>query len=73
MAERKYPPATLEIAQKRRDYGCESQAAFDAFSSKAVAGAPSGRSARLRWCEWRPSGCMRRHRHNSVCLPSHRA
>ncbi len=73
MVETKYPPATLEIAQKRRDLRSETQAAFNAFSSKAAAGAPSGRSARLRWYERRPSGCMRRHRHNSVCLPSHPA
>jgi hypothetical protein len=51
MTETKYPPAALEIAQKCRDLGGETQAAFDAFSSKAVAGAPSGRSARLRWYE----------------------
>jgi len=73
MAETQCPPVTLEIAQKRRDLGSETQGAFDAFSSKAVAGAPSGRSARSRWYERRPSGCMRRRRRNSVCLPSHPA
>jgi hypothetical protein len=73
MAETMYPPAMLEIAQKRRDLRSETQAAFDAFSSKAAAGAPSGCSAKSRWNERRPSGYMRRHRHNSVCLPSHRA
>jgi len=73
MVERKCPPATLEIAQQRRDLGFETQAVFDAFSSKAVADTPSGRSARSRWYERGGSGGMRRHRHNSICSLSHRA
>jgi hypothetical protein len=73
MAETQCPPATLEIVQEWRDLGSETQGAFDAFSSKAVAGAPSGRSARSRWYERRPSGCMRRRRHKRACLTSHRA
>jgi hypothetical protein len=73
MAEADYPPATLEIAQKRCDLRSETQAAFGVLSSMAVAGAPSGRSARSSWYERRPSCFMRRHRHNSACLPSHRS
>jgi AhpD family alkylhydroperoxidase len=32
-----YPPATRELAQKRRDLAPETQAAFDAFSRKVFA------------------------------------
>lgn len=37
MPDSMYPPATKEIAQKRRDLAPEIQAAFDAFSQRVFA------------------------------------
>jgi AhpD family alkylhydroperoxidase len=37
MADTMYPPATREIAQKRRELAPEAQAAFDAFSRAVFA------------------------------------
>src|SRR3954466_13417878 len=37
MPEAMYPPASREIADKRRDLAPEAQAAFDAFSQRAFA------------------------------------
>jgi AhpD family alkylhydroperoxidase len=48
MANAMYPPATRELAQKRRDLAPETQAAFDAFSRKVFAdGALSAKTKQI--------------------------